>query len=105
MASSCTTLYMRKRRIALVNGVVGVEETTKEVHNMELLERQCGPQTEDKASHYNNNCPCRSYDNRLGGNVATQYSLNRLDHDLTKRIISRRRGCTGRPYGSPHFRT
>lgn len=52
MASSCTTLYMRKRRIALVNGVVGVEETTKEVevHNMELSERQCGPQTEDKAS-------------------------------------------------------
>lgn len=52
MASSCTTLYMRKRRIALVNGVVSVEERTKEVHNMELLERQCGPQTEDKASHY-----------------------------------------------------
>lgn len=52
MACSCKTLYMRKRRIALVNGVVSVEE----VHNMELLERQCGPQTEDKASHYNNNC-------------------------------------------------
>lgn len=53
MACSCTTLYMRKCRIALVNGVVSVEDTTKEV---ELLERQCGPQTEDKASHYNNNC-------------------------------------------------
>lgn len=101
MASSCTNLYITKRRITLVNGVVSVEE----VHNMELLERQCGPQTEDKAPHYNNNCPCRSYDNRLGGNVATQYSLNRLDHELTKRIISRRRGCTGRPYGSSHFRT
>lgn len=87
MASSCTTLYMRKCRIALVNGVVSVEETTKEVHNVELLARQCGPQTEDKASHYNNNCPCRSY-------VATQYSLNRLDQELTKRIISRRRDCT-----------
>lgn len=101
MVSSCKTLYMRKRRIALVNGVVSVEE----VHNMELLERQCGPQTEDKASHYNNNCSCRSYDNRLGGNVTTQYSLNSLDQELTKRIISRRRDCTGRPYGSSHFRT
>lgn len=102
MASSCTTLCMRKRRIVLLNGVVSVEE----VQNMELLERQCGPQTEDKASHYNNNCPCRSYDNRLGGNVATQYSLHRLDQELTKRIISRRRVCTGRPpYGSSHFHT
>lgn len=60
MASSCMTLYMRKCRIALVNGVVSVEE----VHNVELLERQCGPQTEDKASHYNNNCLYRSYDNQ-----------------------------------------
>lgn len=48
------TLYEKmSHRITLVNGVVGFEDTTKEV---ELLERQCGPQTEDKASHYNNNC-------------------------------------------------
>lgn len=33
---------MSKCRIALVNGVVSVEETTKEMHNVELLERQCG---------------------------------------------------------------